>query len=240
MHKPTKKFTIGRWACVAICNVSLFTIALCVTAVLCATPRLTYGQDSFDFAHKILPVLKKHCSECHTGDQKKGGLSLNTRESMLAGGESGAEVLSKDNASSELLTRITSKDPDLRMPPDGPGLDDAEIGALRLWVQAGLPWESGFSFGKQNYEPPLLPRRPELPLPSSPNRNHPIDRLLDADRTTRSLAPLPSIDDAQFIRRIYLDLMVLLQTPAQNSEFLADNSPDNSKRLIRSILEKDV
>ena len=240
MHKPTKKFTIGRWACVAICNVSLFTIALCVTAVLCATPRLTYGQDSFDFAHKILPVLKKHCSECHTGDQKKGGLSLNTRESMLAGGESGAEVLSKDNASSELLTRITSKDPDLRMPPDGPGLDDAEIGALRLWVQAGLPWESGFSFGKQNYEPPLLPRRPELPLPSSPNRNHPIDRLLDADRTTRSLAPLPSIDDAQFIRRIYLDLIGLLPTPEQNFEFLADDSPDKRQRLIRSLLDKDV
>jgi hypothetical protein len=147
------------------------------------------GQEPFDFAHKVLPVLKKHCAECHTGDQKKGGLSLNSRESMLAGGESGAEVLSNDRSTSELLTRVTTKDPDLRMPPEGPGLSAAEIAAIEQWVRAGLPWEQGFSFGAQGYEPPLLPRRPELPAPSSPDRTHPIDRILDADRAARSLAP---------------------------------------------------
>ena len=132
---------------------------------------------------------------------------------MLAGGESGAEILSKDHSASELLTRIVSKDPDVRMPPEGTGLSDAEINAVQQWVQAGLPWESGFSFGKQSYEPPLLPRRPELPLPSSPNRKHPIDRILDADRSSRSLDPLAIIDDAPFVRRVYLELTGLLPTP---------------------------
>ena len=43
-----------------------------------------------DFAHQIVPILRTHCGKCHTGDQKKGGLSLNTRADLLAGGESGA------------------------------------------------------------------------------------------------------------------------------------------------------
>jgi len=207
---------------------------------LSLSPGSVDAQDTFDFAHKILPVLKKHCAQCHTGEQKKGGLSLNTRESMLSGGESGAEILSKDAASSEIIERVTSKDPDLRMPPEGPGLSDDEIIAVKQWVQAGLPWEPGFSFGKQTYEPPLLPRKPELPEPSSPNRKHPIDRILDADRNTRSLAPLAVIDDTQFVRRVYLDLIGLLPTPEQTDKFLADNSADKRQRLIRSLLDQDI
>lgn len=214
---------------------------LAISAIaLCLSPGSVDAQDSFDFAHKILPVLKKHCAQCHTGEQKKGGLSLNTRESMLSGGESGAEILSKDAASSELIERVTSKDPDLRMPPEGPGLSDDEIIAVKQWVQAGLPWEPGFSFGKQTYEPPLLPRKPELPEPSSPNRKHPIDRILDADRATRSLAPLAVIDDMQFVRRVYLDLIGLLPTPEQTDKFLADKSADKRQRLIRSLLDQEI
>ena len=217
----------------------IILLAIC-SVVLSNAPRNLCAQDTFDFAHKILPILKKHCSECHTGSQKKGSFSLNTRESMLAGGESGAEILSKDHSASELLTRIVSKDPDVRMPPEGTGLSDAEINAVQQWVQAGLPWESGFSFGKQSYEPPLLPRRPELPLPSSPNRKHPIDRILDADRSSRSLDLLGIIDDAPFVRRVYLDLIGLLPTPEQSAEFLADKSPDKRQRLIRSLLDRQI
>ena len=35
--------------------------------------------------HDIVPILRKHCGQCHTGDKKKGGLSLNTRASLLGG-----------------------------------------------------------------------------------------------------------------------------------------------------------
>jgi mono/diheme cytochrome c family protein len=220
-------------------NTHAITAFLGAVVAVCAVPG-AHGQDAFDFAHKVLPVLKKHCAECHTGGQKKGGLSLNTRESMLAGGESGAEMLTKDNTSSELLARITATDSDLRMPPEGPGLSPAEIDAVREWVQAGLPWESGFSFGTQSYEPPLFPRRPELPAARSPDRNHPIDRILDADRNTRRLEPLPTIDDAQFLRRAYLDLIGLLPTPEQTKVFLADRTEDKRERLIRSLLDKDL
>lgn len=49
------------------------------------------GQESeetqpFDFAHEIAPILRKHCVECHGGDEAKGGFSVNTRELFLEGG----------------------------------------------------------------------------------------------------------------------------------------------------------
>ena len=46
-----------------------------------------------DFAHQVMPILKKNCAECHTDGKKKGGLSMNTRAEFLAGGENGEMVL---------------------------------------------------------------------------------------------------------------------------------------------------
>ncbi|MFN7625621.1 MAG: c-type cytochrome domain-containing protein, partial [Pirellula sp.] len=102
---------------------------------LISTP--SQGQEPFDFAHRVVPILKKHCVECHAGDQKKGSFSLNSRETLLAGGESGEEILPANSASSELLARVTSTDKDMRMPPEGAGLSDSEIATLREWAQSG-------------------------------------------------------------------------------------------------------
>ncbi|MDB4466551.1 hypothetical protein N9077_02475 [bacterium] len=36
-----------------------------------------------DFAHEVLPILKENCVKCHSNGKKKGGLSMETRESVL-------------------------------------------------------------------------------------------------------------------------------------------------------------
>src|SRR5262245_2174601 len=52
------------------------------------------------FERKIRPLLAQHCFSCHGRGQKKGGLSLDSREGMLAGGDSGtAAVLGKPDES---------------------------------------------------------------------------------------------------------------------------------------------
>ena len=43
-------------------------------------------QAAVDFNHQIVPLLRKHCAECHTGDKLKGGFSLNDRAELLRGG----------------------------------------------------------------------------------------------------------------------------------------------------------
>src|SRR6266542_7081203 len=65
-----------------------------------------------DFAHDIVPIIKARCAECHTNGTYKGSLSLETRESIL---EAEVVVPGKSGAS-DLIKRITSADPKVRMP----------------------------------------------------------------------------------------------------------------------------
>src|SRR5262245_54146564 len=101
-----------------------------------------------DFAHDIVPVLKRYCAECHTGDKKKGRFSFNTREALLAGGESGKTVVPGQPEKSELIRRITSSDPELQMPPKGPRVPAEKVALLKKWIAEGVKWEDGFTFSK--------------------------------------------------------------------------------------------
>lgn len=193
----------------------------------------------FDFAHEIVPVLRKHCAECHTGGQRKGGLSFNTRATLLKGGDSGAAAIVGKAAASEIVKRVRASDADTRMPPEGPRLTAVEIAKLERWVDAGLPWEEGFTFGNRGYEPPLTPRRPVLPA-AAPGRDNPIDRILDAELAKSGGERPAGVDDAAFARRVHLDLVGLLPEPETLAKFLDDRSPDRRRQLIATLLADDV
>src|SRR5207253_8462067 len=103
-------------------------------------------------------------------------------------------------AGSHLIELVTSDDKDVRMPKDKPPLSEEELKTLRRWIDAGAPWESGFTFAGRNYEPPLRPRRPELP-PAVGGRTHPIDRILDAYLKQHKQPLRAPLADAAFARR---------------------------------------
>src|SRR5690349_96217 len=156
---------------IAHCIRSLAVVLAVITAST-ALLQTTRAADLVDFAHDIVPILRQHCGQCHTGDKKKGGYSMNTRASLIAGGESGpAAVVGKSN-DSELLRRVLSRDKDEQMPPEGPRLTDKETALLKQWIDGGLPWEEGFALRAAAYEPPLRPRHVELP-PAVAGRDHP-------------------------------------------------------------------
>lgn len=191
-----------------------------------------------DFAHQIVPLLKKHCAECHAGDKKKGSFSINTRESMLKGGETGAALIPGKVDAGEMLLLIEDDDPELRMPPvKNDALTPAEVALLKRWVAEGAKWEPGFTFGEGGWEPPLKPRRVQLP-PTRDGRDHPIDRLLDAN-LAKSERP-GTLSDAAFLRRATLDVTGLLPTPQQLQAFVADKALDKRAKLIDRLLADDI
>ena len=55
-----------------------------------ATPALNPEQTAF-FEGKVRPILTEHCYQCHSVEKgkSKGGLTLDSREGVLKGGESG-------------------------------------------------------------------------------------------------------------------------------------------------------
>jgi len=197
-----------------------------------------------DFAHDIVPILRKHCAECHGGSEAKGGFSINTRASLL----DATRVVPGDAAGSPLIERVSSDDPDVQMPPkENPRVPEEDVALLRVWIEAGVAWEEGFSFAARSYEPPLRPRRPEFPPPVDGRRN-PVDRIIDAYLARRandlgdmrSLSDLQPLGDAAFLRRVHLDLIGLLPDPDTLAKFLADESPDKRSRVVRELLADHV
>ena len=55
-------------------------------------------------------------------------------------------VIPGKSADSHLIELVTSDDKDERMPKDKPPLSADEVKTLREWIDAGLPWEAGFTF----------------------------------------------------------------------------------------------
>jgi len=192
-----------------------------------------------DFVHKVMPILKQHCAECHTGQRKEGGLSMNSRAQLLAGGENGEAVVVGESDKSEILQRILAEDETLRMPPEGPRVATEQVAILKQWIDAGLPWEEGITLGKSAWEPPLRPREVELP-PSRNGRLHPIDRLLDAYLAEKKIETPPPISDAAFFRRASLDAIGLLPAPAAMGAFVKDSSADKREKLIDELMADDV
>ncbi len=207
------------------CNpVRKFQLPALLVLIFCLSSTTKAGEPP-DFSHHVVPILRQHCAQCHTGEKQKGGLSMNTRESLLAGSENGPVVRPGKSAESPLIVLVTSTDENSRMPPDGPALSAPEVQVLRDWIDAGLPWTAGFAFQKPAYEPSLHPRRPDLPAATA-GRDHPVDRILDAYLRDKNLARPKPLDDRSFFRRVHLDLVGLLPEPAALERFLADTSPD--------------
>jgi len=189
-----------------------------------------------DFAHAVVPLLRKHCGECHTGDARQGGFSMNSREDLLAGGDSGTPgLIPGDTSASEFIARITSDDPDFRMPSEGDPVPPEAIAVFKAWIDAKAPWEAGFAFKRTTWEPPLALRAVTLPPPEQ-GRMNPVDRIIDASWKAQGIPRPPQSDDRTFIRRVSLDLVGLLPDPERVEAFVADTRADKRALLVQELL----
>jgi hypothetical protein len=75
------------------------------------------------FEKKIRPIFVENCYKCHSIEQgkSKGDLTLDTRDGVLKGGETGPAIMPGDPAQSLLVKAISYQDKALQMPPKGKG-----------------------------------------------------------------------------------------------------------------------
>src|SRR4051812_45686611 len=110
----------------------LFTLActLFVAARAVAAP-----PPPVDFARDVRPILSGQCFQCHGPDEKarKAKLRLDLRDDAI---KSGTVVPGKPDES-ELFKRISSADPETRMPPEKskkPALAAEQVATLKRWI----------------------------------------------------------------------------------------------------------
>ncbi len=96
------------------------------------------------FAAEVLPILQAHCHECHANGKHKGGLAMDEPSQLLRQNEEGVWIIRAGHPEeSEVIARVTLQaDVDGAMPPDGARLSEAQIKAIRTWIQDGAAIEA--------------------------------------------------------------------------------------------------
>ena len=204
-----------------------------------SVPQACSAEDvasQIDFNRDIRPLLSSNCIACHGPDPEKreAGLRLDTQDGSQVDLGGYAAITPGDHSTSELFERITTEDPDLRMPPEGKGrrFTHEEIALLTRWIDQGANYDQHWSYVK--------PRRPEVPQVSAAGFvvENPIDAFVLRRLQQQGLAPSPQADRWTLARRVALDLTGLPPTWDETRAFAEDSRPDAYKRYVDSQLAK--
>ena len=106
-----------------------------------------------DFNFHIKPIISDRCFKCHGPDDRvrEADLRLHTQEGLyaaLASDPSGHVIVPGDASNSEIIRRITSDDPDTKMPPEHSNLSlaDHEKALITRWIDQGAEWKPHWAF----------------------------------------------------------------------------------------------
>jgi hypothetical protein len=84
----------------------------------------------------------------------------------------------------------------------------------------------------------IVPRPQRIEkYPAIPEHNF-IDKLVFAKLRKLNILPADLADDSTYLRRVYLDVIGTLPTPAEARRFLADRRPDRRARLVDELLRR--
>jgi hypothetical protein len=212
------------------------------------------------FETRIRPLLAARCYECHSGaaPKLKGGLRVDGREWLVAGGSSGPAIVPGDPDASLLVQAVRYSDDDLRMPPKQ-ALDDAAVKDLEHWVGLGAPWPGSpakdpaapdgarehVPYGQRDID--FDAARAQWPF-TAPVRHDPpevrdqdwawspIDRFLLAAMEKQGIAPVGDADRRTWLRRVTFDLTGLPPTPEEIATFEKDRSPTAFETVVDRLL----
>jgi len=202
------------------------------------------GVDFFE--KKIRPVLVKECYGCHSSEPKKlrGGLRLDSRASMLVGGDSGPALVPGKPEESLLIEALRYDG--LEMPPKGK-LDSTVVADFEHWIKsgaedprdggnrpakAGIDIEAGRRFW--SYQKPRHSEPPSVDNVAWPRSD--IDRFVLAALEKRGLSPMRDATKRELVRRLSFDLIGLPPAPEEIQAFENDDAPDALERLVDRLL----
>lgn len=176
-------------------------------------------------------ILRANCVACHSDKNLTSGLSLETRESILRGGNRGSDP--------KQILHAVKQTGDLKMPP-GRKLSAEQIAVLEKWVEQGLPMPDALLKTKRRGADHWAFQAPKKAAPPAVKNaawvRNPIDAFVLEKLEAAKLAPSPESDKATLLRRVTLDLTGLAPTPNELREFLADTKPDAYERVADRLL----
>ena len=184
---------------------------------------------SVDFNADIRPILNTKCISCHGGVKESSGFSLFSREDALRKTDSGKPaIIPGDPDNSELMRRLTSHDPEERMPYHGQPLPPEEISKIKEWIKQGAHWSKHWAY--------IAPKKSEVPTDESGKAVNPVDNFIWVKLQQQGLTPMPEAPKAVLLRRLSLDLIGLPPTEKEVQVFTSDSSPQAYEKQVDRLL----
>ena len=200
------------------------------------------AEEKFDAAglefyeKNVRPIFVQHCYKCHSTQEgvSKGGLLMDSRAAMIAGGDQGPGIVPGNLEKSLILLAVRQTDPELSMPPrktEGK-LPEAKIATLEKWIAMGAPAPTGAQAvkltglsekarGHWAFKPVG-----ECAVPtklSSPGWcQNEIDAFVLEKLDQQGLRPSPAAEGEALLRRLSYDLIGLPPTAAEVEAFARD------------------
>ncbi|MEM0925593.1 MAG: DUF1549 domain-containing protein, partial [Planctomycetota bacterium] len=195
----------------------------------------TADRAPVDFNRDVRALLFDRCINCHGPDEEEraAGLRLDTAEGATDDLGGYAAIVPGDSDSSELIDRIASDDPDVRMPPPGAGnaFSPDEVALLRRWIDEGAAYQTHWSYVR-----PVRPTLPEVTRSDWPIE--PIDYFTLEVMEAAERKPAEAADRYTLARRLALDLTGLPPTWTEADAFVKDTSPSAYEAYVDRLLEK--
>ena len=189
------------------------------------------------FEKKVRPLLSGNCYNCHsTNFNSNGGLRLDDRNALLAGGRSGPAIVPGQPEKSLLIAAVSQTHEKLKMPPKKQ-LSADQVEDLTKWIKDGAAWPRPHvpdMLGKPNpkfeqirkehwaWQPLHVAQAPTVRDTSWPRDD--VDRFVLAKLEEKGLKPLGDADRAELLRRLTFDLTGLPPTLEEIDAFLEQSS----------------
>ena len=173
------------------------------------------GDEPIRYNRDVRPILAEYCFACHGVDSaaRKADLRLDDRQAAI---DAGAIEPGKPD-DSEMIARIITDDPEMRMPPPETrkNLSEQEKAVLRRWIAAGAVYEKHWSL--------IPPTKPEPPATQRVDwAKNPIDNFVLHRLEQQELVPAPEAAPNVLFRRLHLDITGLPPRYDDVVKFTAD------------------
>ncbi|MBM3761769.1 MAG: DUF1553 domain-containing protein [Acidobacteria bacterium] len=182
----------------------------------------------------VAPILKSNCAGCHSGKQQLSGFSIDTFESVVAGGSKHGRAVVGGSPDKSPLMRILRGQLAPQMPL-GKSIASSDLQRIEAWIRS-MPAPSSEA-AIRNWKPFERPVKPELPQVKNAHwvRN-PIDQFVLSKIEGAGSKPAPAAERRTLVRRLYFDLIGLPPTSAEMDAFLGNNDPKAYEKLIDKLL----
>ena len=210
------------------------------TKAMDAESVMTVAPDSRGlglFHDYIEPMFKQHCYECHSHEYEEasGGLVVDSRASMLQGGDLGPSLVPGKPDDSLLLEALLYENDALQMPPEGK-LDEQTLAYVRQWIELGAP-DPRKSTSEERATPsgpdatklwsvgPLVEASPPEVADSDWPRSS-SDKFILSKLQREGLTPSPDAQPEVLVRRLHFVLTGLPPTIDETDSFVTAAEQD--------------